>query len=171
MPRSAREADDAGEPRIEKLYRLIDECRYGIHDLSRTELDRTHQLPPFNKPLELGIFLGARRYGDAAQRQKRALILDIDPYRYQTFISDLAGMDIHAHGAEPMRALREIRDWLATVSRRVLPSADRLARLYETFLFDLPALARALEFDPDRISYIDFERFAVEWLLEAAPAL
>jgi hypothetical protein len=29
-PRSARVADDAGEPRIEKLYRLIEACRYGI---------------------------------------------------------------------------------------------------------------------------------------------
>ena len=36
---------------------------------------------------------------------------------------------------------------------------------YEAFLADLPTLARDLEFDPDRIGYVDFERFAVEWLL------
>ena len=168
-PRSAREADDAGEPRIEKLYRLIDECRYGIHDLSRTDLDAVSGLPRFNMPLELGIFLGARRYGGTVQKLKRVLILDVDQFRYQKFISDLAGMDIHQHRGDPMRALRETRDWLATVSRRALRSGDRIARLYEAFLADLPDLARALEFDPDRVTYVDFERFAVEWLLEVAP--
>jgi hypothetical protein len=168
-PRSAREADDAGEPRIEKLYRLIEECRYGIHDLSRTELDPAHGLPRFNMPLELGIFLGARRYGGHVQKSKRALVLDVDPFRYQTFISDLAGMDIHEHGGDPTRALRETRDWLATVSRRALRSGDRIARLYEAFLADVPAMATALEFDPARINYVDFERFAVEWLLKVAP--
>ena len=95
----------------------------------------------------------------------------MEQYRYQRFISDLAGMDIHEHGGDPKRALRQTRDWLATVSRRRLLSADRLTRLYEQFLAELPALARSLEFDPDRITYIDFERFAVEWLLNAAPML
>jgi hypothetical protein len=164
-PRSAREADDAGETRIEKLYNLIESCRYGIHDLSRTDLDAATGLPRFNMPFELGIFLGARRYGNANQRAKRALVLDVEPFRYQRFLSDLSGMDIHAHGGDPVRALHETRDWLATVSRRALPSGDRVARLYEDFSAQLPSIARALEFDPGRISYIDFERFAVEWLL------
>ena len=98
-PRSALELDDGGQTRIEKLFNLIDACRYGIHDLSRTELDAKHGLPRFNMPFELGIFLGAKRFG-AGQKAKRALILDIDRYRYQKFISDLAGMDIHEHGGD-----------------------------------------------------------------------
>lgn len=51
LPRSARELDDGGQARIEKLYSLIEECRYGIHDLSRTELDPVNHLPRFNMPL------------------------------------------------------------------------------------------------------------------------
>lgn len=168
-PRSARELDDAGQTRIDKLYNLIDECRYGIHDLSRTELDETFGFPRFNMPLELGIFLGAKRYGGAAQKSKRALVLDVEQYRYQKFISDLAGIDIHEHGGDAIRALRETRDWLANVSRRALPSADRVARLYEAFLADLPALAGELEFNPDDIPYVDFERIVVGWLLQADP--
>ena len=66
-PRSARELDDNGQTRIEKLYNIIDECRFGIHDLSRTELDQVNRLPRFNMPLELGIFLGAKRYGGDGQ--------------------------------------------------------------------------------------------------------
>jgi hypothetical protein len=167
--RSARELDDGGQTRIEKLYGLIGECRYGVHDLSRTELDPVNQLPRFNMPLELGIFLGAKSYGGPQQRAKRVLILDKAPYRYQQFISDLAGMDIHAHAGDPAHALRETRDWLANVSRRKLPSGERLARLYGMFLGELPALAAALEFEPDQIPYVDFERIVVEWLLQATP--
>jgi hypothetical protein len=168
-PRSARELDDAGQTRIDKLFNLIDECRYGIHDLSRTELDATFGLPRFNMPLELGIFLGAKRYGGTAQKTKRTLVFDLEQFRYHRFISDLAGMDIHEHRGEPVRALRETRDWLANVSRRTLPSADRVARLYESFRVDLPALAAELEFDPANIPYVDFERMVVGWLLQANP--
>lgn len=170
-PRSARELDDGGQTRIDKIYGLIEECRYGIHDLSRTELDPVNELPRFNMPLELGLFLGAKRFGGKHQKAKRALILDIEQYRYQRFISDLAGMDIHEHAGDPMRALREARDWLANVSRRELPSADRVHRVYEAFLADLPALAAALEFDADQIPYVDYERIVAAWLVEAPAAV
>lgn len=169
-PRSARELDDGGQTRIDKIYNLVGTCRYGIHDLSRTELDPEHQLPRFNMPLELGLFMGAKHFGGKLQKAKRVLILDVEQYRYQRFISDLAGMDIHDHGGEPMRALCVARDWLANVSRRELPSADRVQRVYEAFLADLPALAMALEFDPDRIPYVDYERIVATWLVEAPAA-
>ena len=61
------------------------------------------------------------------------------------------------------------RDWLANVSRRKLPSGDKVVRFHETFLVDLPALAAALEFDPDKIPYVDFERIVANWILEAQP--
>lgn len=167
-PRSARELDDGGQTRIEKLYGLIQECRYGIHDLSRTELDDDHKLPRFNMPLELGLFLGAKRYGNTAQHDRRLLILDIERFRYQKFISDLAGMDIHEHGGKAEAAIRETRDWLANVSRRQIPSGDKIVRLYEQFTADLPALAAALEFAPAKIPYVDFERIVVGWLTRDA---
>lgn len=167
--RSARELDDGGQTRIEKLFGIIKECRYGVHDLSRTELNDAG-LPRFNMPLELGLFLGAKRFGSSAQRAKRLLILDSEQYRYQQFASDLAGMDIHAHGGDPVKALRALRDWLANVSRRTLPSGDRVARVYDTFLRDLPDLAKELEFQLEAIPYVDFERIVAGWLIEA-PAL
>ncbi len=165
--RSARELDDGGQTRIDKLYNLINECRYGIHDISRTELDPVHHLPRFNMPLELGIFLGAKRYGGKEQKLKRLLVMDIEQYRYQRFISDLAGVDIHEHGGDPIRALCETRDWLANVSRRQLPSANRVAGIYTNFCDDLPALAAELEFDPANIPYVDYERIVASWLVSA----
>ena len=165
--RSAREIDDGGQTRIEKLQAIIEESRYGIHDLSRTELDPINNLPRFNMPLELGLFLGAKRFGGPGQRLKRVLILDVDQYPYQRFISDLAGMDIHAHGGDPRQAVRHTRDWLANVSRRALPSSARVVQLYDDFMADLPALAASLAFEPAEIPYVDFERIVVEWLLGA----
>ena len=54
--RCAQEIDDAGQVRIDKILKIVEECRYGIHDVSRTELDRRNRLPRFNMPLELGLF-------------------------------------------------------------------------------------------------------------------
>lgn len=166
VPRSARELDAAGQTRIDKLYAIIEECRYGVHDRSRTELDPLNKLPRFNMPLELGLFLGARRFGDREQARKRALILDVERYRYQRFISDIAGMDIHAHAGNPDRAIAELRDWLANVSRRKLPSGAQLVRIHARFLEQLPTIAAELEFDPAEIPYFDFERVVVGWLVE-----
>jgi hypothetical protein len=162
-PRSAREVDDGGEARIEKLIKIIEECRYGIHDISRTQLDKTTKLPRFNMPLELGIFLGAKRFGDRAQKQKRLLIFDTKQYRYQKFISDLAGMDIHAHNGDPLRAISETRDWLANVSRRQLIGGGQVIAIYKRFCAQLPAMRQKAGL-PKKIPYAEFERLIVGWL-------
>lgn len=169
-PRSALELEDASQTRIDKLYGIIEQCRYGLHDLSRTELDAAHALPRFNMPLELGVFLGAKRFGGGPQRQKRCLILDVEPYRYQKFISDLAGMDIRAHGGDPGRAIACVRDWLANVSRRKLPGAQLLLKSYDRFTADQPAIAHGLGLDPADVPYVDFEAMVTAWLLEAPPS-
>jgi hypothetical protein len=97
QPRSAREADEGGQPRIEKIIEIIRQAPYGVHDLSRTQLDKGSRLPRFNMPFKLGLFLGASRYGDVTQCSKKCLIFDVTPFRYQKFISDIAGQAVHAH--------------------------------------------------------------------------
>src|ERR1700730_5242117 len=62
-PRCALEAVDSGQLRFQKICQLILESPYGIHDLSRIELDPSTQLPRFNMALELGLFLGYLRMG------------------------------------------------------------------------------------------------------------
>lgn len=52
-PRCALEVDDAAETRIEKICRIIEQSRYGTHDISKTELDVGSNLPRFNMPLNL----------------------------------------------------------------------------------------------------------------------
>ena len=121
-------------------------------------------------PLELGIFMGAKHYGAPRQREKRLLIFDTEQYRYQRFISDLAGMDIHSHGAEPEAALVETRHWLTNVSRRQLPGEQDLLLRYRAFRDELPALAEQLGLDPARLTYADFEFILAGWL-ESRPVM
>ncbi|EAQ30603.1 hypothetical protein NAP1_07485 [Erythrobacter sp. NAP1] len=167
IPRSARELDDNGEPRIEKLYGIINESRYGIHDICRTELDRANDLPRFNMPLELGMFIACKRFGGESHKSKRTLIFDTEQYRYQMFLSDLAGMDINGHGGNPDNVVARTRNWLANVSRRVLPSDNLLLRLFQRFSVDFIDICEQLEFDPEQIPYVDFERIVANWLIEA----
>ena len=163
--RCAREMDDASETRIDKLYRIIEESRFGIHDLSRTELDPVNHLPRFNMPLELGIFLAAKRFGAAEQHLKRCLVMDIEQYRYQRFISDLAGVDIQPHNAEPRRMVGRVRDWLGVVSkRRTIPPTAAILESYDRFTAALPKLARNAGFDLAELGDPDFERLTLFWV-------
>lgn len=118
VARCSLEDDDAGEVRLTKIQRIIEECRYGINDLSTVTLDTVTGLPRFNMPLELGLFLGCKRFGAKNQGNKRTLILDSEQYRYRQFISDISGQDIRAHGGDPERAIRAVRDWLQATSKR-----------------------------------------------------
>lgn len=110
VARSALEESNAGEPRFEKIVRLIRDSEFGIHDISRTELDSKSKLPHFNMPLELGLFLGAMRFGGRIGRRKACLIIDREAYRYQAFISDIGGQDVQAHADNVAEAIRVARN-------------------------------------------------------------
>lgn len=164
-PRSALELVDGTEVRLDKICRIIASCRYAIHDISRTELDGVNHLPRFNMPFELGLFLGASRFGREAQRSKRCLILDREPHRYQKFISDIAGQDIFAHGERPDLAIRCVRDWLSTVSmERHLAGAAHIVERYQQFSSDAPKLAKELRLRRDEATFRDFRNLVVIWL-------
>jgi hypothetical protein len=114
-PVSARIRMNSGEVRLLKIASLIRACRYSIHDLSRTELDPGHALPRFNMPLELGLDLGCKIF-NTRYSGKSLLIFDRERYRFQRYVSDIAGQDIAEHGDDPARAIGKVRDWLRTES-------------------------------------------------------
>ena len=164
-PRSALEIYDAGEVRIEKIARIIRACRWGIHDISRTELNPAG-LPRFNMPLELGLFLGAQRFGAGPQRRKSCIILDRAPYRYQAYLSDIAGQDIAAHGDDPAQAIRSVRDWLAGSKAGAThpPGHAAIAGRHARFLADLPAICAATARDMAELTFAEFTDAASLWL-------
>ena len=165
VPRCALELDDGSEVRIEKIQRLIESSRYGIHDISRTELDAGSGLPRFNMPLELGIFLGAKYFGDVPQRLKACVIFDRERFRYQQFCSDLAGYDVRAPHDDEREVIRGVRDALRTWRpERVLPSGSAVFARYSVFLDCLPELADAVQLDLEELVFSDLTALVNAWL-------
>lgn len=165
VARCSLEEDDAGDFRLSKIERMIQECRFGINDLSAVALDPITNLPRFNMPLELGLFLGCRRFGPQNQSKKRTLILDSEQYRYRHFISDISGQDIRAHGGDAENAIREVRDWLQATSRRsMLAGGGEIVDRYRRFRTDLPDICAALALEPDRLTFLDLSAAITDWL-------
>lgn len=165
LPRCALEVDDSSQNRLDKIMRIIEECRYGIHDISAVALGAGTNLPRFNMPLELGLYLGCKRYGGKRQHKKGCLVLDRDAYRYRASISDISGQDIHAHEGKPEKAVVEVRNWLATVSRhKNLPGGAELADRYRRFGKDMPALCKEFKLKPKDLIFIDRCNIIRVWL-------
>lgn len=131
QPRIALEELDSGAPRIQKIVNLIRSSRYAIHDLSRLQARQQGEFYRLNMPLELGIDVGCRVFGRAPLNLKRCLILEVQRYRYQAAISDLAGCDIAVHGGSEEAIVTEVRNWLS--SKTSTPAAGP-ARVWTAFL-------------------------------------
>jgi len=165
VARCAREADDSGEVRLLKIERIIEQCKFGVHDISEVSLDAVNKLPRFNMPLELGLFFGCKRFGGSKQSKKVCLVLDVEPYRYQKFISDIAGHDIRSHDGQPDKAITAVRNWLATASKRKqVPGGAEVARRYNRFCNDLPRLCKEADLEPHAMTFSDLSNMIVGWL-------
>jgi hypothetical protein len=164
--RCALELEDSGEERIRKIKRIIRDCRYGIHDISRVELDRVNHLPRFNMPLELGLFLGAQEYGMGEQNRKRSLVLDTEQYRYQKFCSDIAGQDIRAHEGQPARLIAAVRAMLSTAldGKGRMPGPATIRNRFARFRADLPAISRELHVRVSELQFVEYRGMVEEWL-------
>lgn len=171
-PCSALQRDNAAHVRIEKIIDLMGGCRFAIHDISRTEADAKSSLPRFNMPYELGLFHGMARRGTKRDRQKRFLVLDRERYRYQVFLSDIAGQDIRSHDNQPEGAIRAVRNWLNSQDGdKSLPGAKALTRSYADFLKGLPSLLVNTQLEDDELSFADWSRFVNIWIVNnAVPA-
>lgn len=166
VPRCALEVDDGAHVRFEKIQRLISDSKFGIHDISMTEADAATGLPRFNMPLELGVFLGARRFGQNQQKVKNCLILDHDRWRYRNFISDIAGHDIRGHNNNPDTAISGVRDWLNAASgRKTIPGGRAIARRYHQFEAAMPSMCTDLDIEVDELTYNDYANMVSTWLM------
>lgn len=152
-PQSALGDDNALENRLSKIENYIENCRYGIHDISRTEVN-VNSLPRFNMPFELGIFFGAKKFGNRNQKLKNALVFERVKYSYQQYISDLNGIDTKAHNADPKIIIKETRNWLKTSSRREsIPGYKAIISEFLIFQNTLPDIAKNLDLDVNDIPF------------------
>lgn len=163
--RCALEERYSAQNRLSKIEKIISECKYGIHDISRTELDQQSYLPRFNMPLELGIFLGAIKFGQHHQKNKKCLILDREPHRYQQFVSDIGGQDIASHNDDQKKVMTCVRDWLLDASRKTyLPSGCFIWDDYIDFQAKLPGFCQSLRLDMGQLTFLDYATLVAEWL-------
>jgi hypothetical protein len=163
-PKCARERLDSSEFRLQKIVDLIRSARYSIHDLSRTELDKTSALPRFNMPIELGIDLGCKSFS-SAHRHKSLLIFDTEQYRFQQFASDISGQDIHRHSNDPQLAVARVRDWLRAESAlSSIPSGSIMYDRYVRFRKKLSAICTELQLDVNDLTFVDFSYAIAFWL-------
>ncbi len=164
-PRCALEISNSAQNRLQKILEMISQCKYGVHDISRTELDSQTRLPRFNMPLELGIFLGSQYFGSDEQKAKVCLIMDKDKHGYRKSTSDISGQDIIAHGDSPEKIIKEIRDWLKTAARQKnLPGGAKMHERYIEFRKQLPLFCKERHIKLEEMTFIDFSEAVSIWL-------
>lgn len=165
IPRCSLEINDATQIRLGAILSLIDVCRYGIHDLSRVQLDSVSKLPRFNMPFELGLFHSAKHFGMPIQKRKQCLILESDQYRYQKFISDIAGIDITPHANSPTELIYAVRNWLVTSSRRTtIPPGEAIINRFNTFHSNFTKACRVNSIDYAAMPFIEMVQNMTDWL-------
>lgn len=171
-PRIATERNDAGETRIDKILELISASRYSIHDLSRCQARHEGEHYRLNMPFELGLDLGCRRYGGEPFPQKVILLLEEQPYRYQAAISDLAGVDVEAHGGEYAVAVRKVRNWLTGLGGFEYVGSASIVAEYEDFRKWHYVRQRRAGFSHDDIrdcSTAELMKAMVDWTKQGRP--
>jgi hypothetical protein len=159
-PRSVLEIPSGGRDRLTRIFRLMRECRYSVHDLSRVQL-RAGRYPRFNMPFELGL---GTALSLAPGPPHDRYVFATGHRLVQRVASDLGGVDVYEHrgtargvilaltnafvrrrrsvGFPDLVALhRRLRQWREINCRRHRPRRS----LYEPAIFsDLVFFASAL---------------------------
>jgi hypothetical protein len=129
----------SGTRRLERIFDLIQRCRFSIHDLSRVQLDRkAPSTPRFNMPFELGIAVAW-----AAQNPSRHtwFTCEEDQYRPLKSISDLNGTDFHIHDGTVEGVMRELCN--AFVHARKRPNVPFMMGVYRKLRRRVPLIQQA----------------------------
>ena len=170
-PRCALEQQGSQTTRLAKLLEIIAATPHCITDISLSRKAQAES-PRLNMAFELGLFIGMLNSPGKKKAGQSLLVIDSEPYRYQRTISDLAGVDIQAHGGDPLRAVGCIREWLRALGRKkafVPPAADICAR-FTRFISELRRMMRLEGFDPAQPlgleGYLDYVEFVKVWLLK-----
>jgi hypothetical protein len=162
--RCSKEFEDSSRIRIKNIIRLMKESKLAIHDLSRVAFDNVGDLPRFNMPLELGIFIGCKEFGSKKHQNKEYLILESDKFRFKQFISDLSGQDIKSHQNTPEEAIKNVRNWLTKHTSETIPSASIIVKQYKDFLNNLPELCEVNKWVVDELTFDEFSSLVTNWL-------
>jgi hypothetical protein len=173
-PRIATERSNAGETRIDKIAELVEQSEYSIHDLSRCQALVGGEHYRMNMPFELGMDFACRRYGGIAMSQKKILVLEEQPYRYQAALSDLAGVDIEKHEGNYRLAVRKVRNWLSGMGKFETIGTDKILGEYEDFQEWYAERQRRAGFSADDMDHVPVAELLTamfDWTAAGRPRL
>jgi len=149
------ETTDSGQARIDHILELMSISKYSIHDLSRVEKIKRNDYPRFNMPFECGIDFGLKMSNSEYFGEKRFLILEKEPYRYKSIISDISGNDIKAHKDDPEQIIKAVRDWFKVLLQDV-PWYKTIWLAFAEFETDFEQILVANNYDPKDINSLTF---------------
>jgi hypothetical protein len=155
--------------RINQIKQYIKNCKFSIHDLSRSKALEKGELPRFNMPYELGLDIGASEYGGKKLQNKKALILETDKYHYQKVLSDIAGQDIANHNNDPKVLTLKVRNWISDNSPgKIIPSQSQIWYAFNQFSADLlTSLSSTYSMSEiEEMPIGDYIKFAKDWLMK-----
>jgi len=136
IPRATLEIPTS-QRRLERILRLIEDCTYSIHDLSRVQLDRkAPRVPRFNMPFELGLAVAHA----SLHRQDSWYVCETVRHRANKSLSDLDGTDIRIHGGTIIGLFGALCDVFARRTRQ--PSVQEMSRIYRVLRRNLPAILK-----------------------------
>lgn len=160
-PRLSLEVSDSGQIRLEKITKIIMDCKYSIHDLSIVKSKKVGEYARMNMPFELGIDYGLRINGDQNLKSKKFLILEATNYDYQKAISDINGFDIKVHKNDTENIFDCIYSWTSetlTITRQNPP----LKNYYDFMDFNAKLFDEKLEeFNSEKIAKNYIEKITI----------
>ena len=146
--------------RLDRVFTLIGECAYSIHDLSYVKLSggSGQRVPRFNMPFELGMAVAIAKSQPGRQHHQFSMF-EAKPYRLQKSLSDVLGYDPYIHQGRADGVLEAVLNVFSH-----LPNAPDVA--------DLRGVYRELRrFREDRLGHDVFQPKPFSKLLVAAREL
>ena len=133
VPRVALEIP-GGARRLDRIFALIQQCPFSVHDLSWVERDRrSPQTPRFNMPFELGLAVAWEKTG-----QRHAwFVMEAMNRRLAKSLSDLNGTDPQIHEGKIEGVLREMGNAFV---RRQGATVPEMWRVYREVRKQIPAI-------------------------------
>lgn len=152
--------------RVTQIKEYIKNCKYSIHDLSRSRPLKRGDLPRFNMPYELGLDLGASEYGRKKLKTKKTLILETGRFHYQQVLSDIAGQDIENHNDDPQTLVTKVRNWVSNNSTDFIIGQSQIWIALNQFNAHLStSLASTYsKKDINEMPIGDYIKFAKDWI-------
>jgi hypothetical protein len=137
VPRATLEIP-GGARRLDRIFALIQRCRFSVHDLSRVQLDTNPpSTPRFNMPFELGLSVAWERLG---QKTHTWFVFEQKSRRLAKSLSDLNGTDVYIHDATIDGVFREICS--AFVRPRRQPTVQQMRDIFRDVRRGLPEVLR-----------------------------